>query len=183
MPATGPFSLAQLVGYAAFLLGVLSFLQRDDRRLRAMIGAQAFSYAVHFLLLGSTVAALASLVTCTRALLSLVTRSRRVAVAILAVNLVIGLCTVRSAVGWLPVCATTAGTIAFFWFEGLAMRLILLGSTFCWLTNNLVVGSIGGTMLELFVGAANIATCYRLWRATRTRDLAPPPVSRAPERV
>ena len=67
MPATGPFSVAQLVGYAAFLLGVISFLQRDDRRLRAMIGAQAFSYAVHFFLLGSMVASLASLVTCTRA--------------------------------------------------------------------------------------------------------------------
>src|SRR3954470_6929952 len=110
MATADPFSLAQLVGYAAFVLGVSSFLQRDDRRLRAMIGAQAFSYAVHFFLLGSTVAALASLVTCTRALLSLVTRSRRVAVAILCVNLMLGLMTVRSAAAALPVLATSAGT-------------------------------------------------------------------------
>jgi hypothetical protein len=130
----------------------------------AMIGAEALSYAVHFFLLGSMVASLASLVTCTRALLSLVTRSRRVAVAILCVNLVLGLVTVRSAVGCLPVLATSAGTVAFFWFGGLPLRLILLGCTACWLANNLVVGSIGGTMLELFVGAANISTCYRLWR-------------------
>lgn len=183
MPANGPLSLAQLVGYVAFALGVLSFLQRDDRRLRGMIGAQAFTYAVHFLLLGSMVAALASLVTCTRAFLSLVTRSRRVAVAILVVNFVIGCFTVRSAVGCLPVLATTAGTIAFFWFSGLAMRLILLGSTFCWLTNNLVVGSIGGTMLELFVGAANISTCYRLWRVARARLPEPPRASQTPERA
>jgi hypothetical protein len=180
MPATGPFSLAQLVGYAAFLLGVLSFLQRDDRRLRAMIGAQAFSYAVHFFLLGSTVASLASLVTSTRAFLSLVTRSKRVAVAILCVNLVLGLVTVRSAAGWLPVLATSAGTVAFFWFSGLPMRLILLGSTACWLTNNLVVGSIGGTMLELFVGAANVSTCYRLWRTRPVTVPATPGASVAP---
>ncbi len=180
MAAADPFSLAQLVGYAAFVLGVSSFLQRDDRRLRAMIGAQAFSYAVHFFLLGSTVAALASLVTCTRALLSLVTRSRRVAVAILCVNLVIGLLTVRSAVGALPVLATSAGTVAFFWYAGLPLRLILLGATACWLANNLLVGSIGGTMLELFVGAANISTCYRLWRAQALPATPPPRASVAP---
>jgi hypothetical protein len=145
-----------------------------------MIGAQAFSYAVHFFLLGSMVASLASLVTCTRALLSLVTRSRRVAVAILCVNLVIGLVTVRSTLGWLPVLATSAGTVAFFWFAGLPMRLILLGSTACWLVNNLVVGSIGGTMLELFVGAANVSTCYRLWRARALPVAATPRASVAP---
>lgn len=183
MASTNPFSLAQLVGYAAFFLGVLSFLQRDDRRLRGMIGAQAFSYAVHFFLLGSTVAGLASLITSTRAFISLVTRSRRVAILILAVNLGMGLLTVRTAVGWLPVVATSAGTIAFFWFEGLSMRFILLGSTACWLTNDLIVGSIGGTMLELFIGATNLSTCYRLWRAARARELRTPPSTPAPERA
>jgi hypothetical protein len=175
MAETGPFSLAQLVGYAAFVLGVLSFLQRDDRRLRAMVGAQAFSYAVHFFLLGSTVATLASLVTCVRALLSLVTRSKRVALALLAVNLTFGVLTVRTPLACLPVLATTAGTIAFFWFSGLALRFILLGSTACWLVNNLALGSIGGTMLELFIGAANLTTCYRLWRAARAIGPAGPP--------
>lgn len=183
MALPAAFSLPQLVGYLAFLLGVISFLQRDDRRLRGMIGAQAFTYAVHFFLLGSTVAALASLITCTRALLSLVTRSRRVAVAILAVNVTLGVLTAKSAAGWLPVIATSAGTIAFFWFGGLRMRFILLGSTACWLMNNVIVGSIGGTMLELFIGAVNSTTCYRLWRAGRVGEASPRPPSQAPERA
>jgi hypothetical protein len=165
MPATGPLSLAQLVGYAAFVVGVVSFLQRDDRRLRAMIGLQAFSYSVHFFLLGSVIAAFASLVTCSRALLSLYTRSRWVALGILVVNVTFGVLTVRTAAGWLPVLASSAGTVAFFWFSGLALRFILLGSTACWLVNNVLVGSIGGTLLELFIGVANGITCYRLWRA------------------
>ncbi len=171
MSAPAPFSLPQIVGYVAFLLGVTSFLQRSDRRLRGMIGAQAFTYAVHFFLLGSTVAAVASLITSTRAFLSLATRSRVVAVAILAVNLGFGLLTAKSAAGWLPIAATSAGTIAFFWFTGLRMRLILLLSTACWLTNDVIVGSIGGTMLELFIGAANTTTCYRIWRAGHAHEI------------
>ena len=105
------------------------------------------------------------------------------AVVILAVNLVMGLLTVPSAIGWLPVLATSAGTIAFFWFEGLPMRFILLGSTACWLTNDLVVGSIGGTLLELFIGAANTSTCYRMWRAARAQAPAGSRSTATPERA
>src|SRR5262245_4664669 len=170
MGPADPFSLAQLVGYVAFSIGVYSFLQRDDRRLKATIGAQAFSYAVHFLLLGSMAAAAASFVTSVRAVLSLYTRSPYVAVAILATNVTLGVVTASSLAGWLPVVASCAGTIAFFFFEGIALRLILLFATACWLTNNLILGSIGGTLLELFLGAVNASTCYRLWRAARTRD-------------
>ena len=62
---------------------------------------------------------------------------------------------------------STLGTIAFFWFDGIPMRLVLLGATACWLTHNALVGSIGGTLLELFIGLSNASTCYRLWRAAR----------------
>ena len=164
---TDPFSLAQLVGYVAFSIGVYSFLQRDDRRLKATIGAQAFSYSIHFLLLGSPAAAAASLVTSVRAVLSLYTKSAYVAVAILATNVGLGIVTATRLAGWLPVVASCAGTIAFFFYEGIALRLILLFATACWLANNLILGSIGGTLLELFLGAVNATTCYRLWRAGR----------------
>lgn len=170
MAPTDPLSLAQLVGYVAFSIGVYSFLQKDDRRLKATIGAQAFTYAVHFLLLGSPVAATASAVTSVRAVLSLYTKSPYVAVAILATNIGLGVFTATEVASWLPVVASCAGTIAFFWFEGIALRLILLFATACWLANNLLLGSIGGTLLELFLGAVNASTCYRLWRAMRAPE-------------
>jgi hypothetical protein len=168
MTIPNPLSPAQLTGYLAFALGVIAFLQKDDRRLRAMVGLQAFSYAVHFLLLGSDAAAVASLVTTVRAVLSLYTRSPVVAIAILIVNIGLAFVTVTGPVGWLPVAASSAGTLAFFFFVGIPMRLVLLGSTGCWLVNNVILGSIGGTLLELLIGVANGATCFRLWRAKRT---------------
>jgi len=167
MNIPNPLSAAQISGYFAFALGILAFLQKDDRRLRALVGLQAFSYAVHFVLLGSIAAAVASLVTTVRAVLSLYTRSPAAAIAILVVNVGLGFVTVRSAVGWLPVAASSAGTLAFFFFAGIPMRLVLLGSTGFWLANNLILGSIGGTLLELFIALANGTTCVRLSRAAR----------------
>jgi len=167
MASHGLLSPAQLVGYVAFALGVYAFLQKDDRRLKAMIGVQASSYAVHFLLLGSTAAAAASAVTAVRSVLSLYTRSRYVALAILATHLAVGFATAKSLAGWLPVLASCLGTIGFFFLEGIRLRLILLNATACWLANNLILGSIGGTLLELLLGAVNATTTYRLWRADR----------------
>lgn len=173
MPHDGLFSPAQLIGYIAAAIGVFSFLQKDDRKLRATIGAQSLSYAVHFLLLGSTAASAAALVSSARTFISLHTRSTYVAVCILAMNVALGFVTADGPVGWLPVVGSCIGTIAFFWFEGLTMRLVLLGSTACWLTNNVMVGSIGGTLLELFLGVVNASTCYRIWQAERAECIEP----------
>jgi hypothetical protein len=175
LPTSGFFSLAQLTGYVAFAIGVYAFLQTDDRRLKASIGVQASSYAVHFLFLGSPAAATASTVTAVRALLSLYTRSSWVAVALLAANVGFGFVMAENAVGWLPVLASCAGTVSFFWLKGIGMRLVLLGATACWLANNLILGSIGGTLLELFLGTVNAWTCYRLWRIERTPRTEPSP--------
>lgn len=44
------------------------------------------------------------------------------------------------------------------------MRGVLLLSTLLWLANNFLAGSVGGTLLELVIGAANGSTCYRILR-------------------
>lgn len=172
-------SPAQLTGYLAFVLGVLSFLQKDDRRLKATVGLQAFTYALHFTLLGVYAAAVASLVTLTRAFISLRTRSPYVAAGILCVTFVLGVWFAKTPSGWLPILASSCGTVAFFFFEGIAMRAVLLLSTLLWLSNNFLAGSVGGTLLELVIGVANGSTCYRILRdRARAAPLADPPASR-----
>lgn len=166
-------SPAQLTGYVAFVLGVLSFLQKDDRRLKATVGLQALTYAVHFTLLGVYAAAVASLVTLARAFISLRTRSPYAAAAILCVTFALGLTFADGPRGWLPIVASSCGTVAFFFFEGIAMRGVLLLSTALWLTNNFLAGSVGGTLLELVIGAANGSTCFRLLRDRARAGRAP----------
>lgn len=44
------------------------------------------------------------------------------------------------------------------------MRIGFLLGAACWLTNNILVGSIGGTLLEVSLMAMNSMTIYRLYR-------------------
>ena len=50
------------------------------------------------------------------------------------------------------------------------MRLLLLVTTLCWLANNILSGSIGGTLLEAIIALVNGATMLRLWRQGRVRE-------------
>ncbi|MCP3862549.1 MAG: YgjV family protein, partial [Aestuariibacter sp.] len=47
--------------------------------------------------------------------------------------------------------------------SGIKMRLAFLYGALCWLTNNIIVGSIGGTMLEATLLMVNSFTIWRLY--------------------
>jgi hypothetical protein len=67
----------------------------------------------------------------------------------------------------LPIAASCIGTTALFFLHGLRMRALMLLGTLLWLANNLLVGSIGGTLLEACLALANLRTIAQLWRAER----------------
>jgi hypothetical protein len=163
-----PFSTAQCVGYVAFALGAAAFLQKNDRRLKFLNGSQCVFYATHFALLGNYPAMGSLIVSATRSFLSLKTRSRWVAVLFLAINLAVGWMLVHSRAGWLPIAGGCLATIALFLMRGVPMRLVLLASTFCWMANNILSGSIGGVMLETIIAIANVSTIVRMTHATAT---------------
>ncbi len=163
-----PFSTAQCVGYVAFALGAAAFLQKNDRRLKFLNGSQCIFYAAHFALLGNYPAMGSLIVSATRSFLSLKTRSRWVAVLFLAMNLAVGWVLVHSRAGWLPIAGGCLATIALFLMRGVPMRLVLLASTFCWMANNILSGSIGGVMLETIIAIANVSTIIRMTRARAT---------------
>lgn len=170
MQEHGFLSPAQLAGYLAFAFGVLSFSQKNDRRLKGVVALQAASYAIHFALLGSVTAVSSSVVTLCRAVLSLYTRSPWVAALLIAANVTLGAIYAHHPSAWLPILASSMGTLAFFFLNGVTMRLVLLGATCLWLTNNLLLGSIGGSMLELIIGAVNASTIVRMWRDPIPRE-------------
>lgn len=157
------FSLTQCVGYIAFVTGVAAFLQKDDRRLKLLIAVECVAYTVHFGMLGNVTASLSAFVTCSRSLLSLKTRSRWVAALIIGINITLGVACANSVAAWFPVISSCLGTLAFFMLEGIPMRLVLLVCTLLWLANNILCGSIGGTLLETTIAIANISTLIRLF--------------------
>lgn len=158
-------SPAQLFGYAAFVLGVLSFLQKDDRRFKGFMTAECLAYVAHFGLLGNPTAAASSLVSMSRSLLSLYTTSLWMALTFVGINLALGLALATVWWNWLPLIASSIGTLALFLLNGIRMRMAMLVGTLLWLVNNLLSGSIGGTALELVIALTNGYTILRLRRA------------------
>ena len=161
------FTPAQVVGYLAFALGVVAFAQRIDRRLKFLVASECVVYTAHFVLLGNNPAAASALIAAIRMFASLKTRSPYVAAVFLATNLVFGIALATSWTAVFAIGAGLAGTIAVFFLKGLAMRGLLLVATLCWLTNNILSGSIGGTLLESSIATVNAVTILRLWRAAR----------------
>ena len=161
------FSPAQCVGYVAFVLGVGSFLQTDDRRFKLFMAGECLAYVLHFALLGNPTAVASSTMSLLRSLLALRTRSKWVMVGVIAANLALGLALAKQPGDWLPLAASCLGTYALFQLQGVAMRLVMLCGTCLWLANNIIAGSIGGTALEVVIAAVNSVTIWRLARQAR----------------
>jgi hypothetical protein len=162
------FSPVQFLGYGAFVLGVAAFLQKTDRRLKILNANQCLVYSLHFVLLGNSSACASSLISALRSFLAVRTRSPWLAASIIAMNLAAGTMFARSGAGWLPVIASCAATVAIFCMQGIPMRLVLLGCTLLWLANNVLSGSIGGTLLELVIAVINLLTMIRMLRPDTT---------------
>ena len=159
------FSPAQLVGYLALIIGVTAFLQKNDRRLTLLVAMVSLAYIVHFALLGNWTASGSSVVSCVRNLIALKTRAKVWVAVFIATNVAIGVWSAESAAQWIPVAASCLATVAVFRMSGIPMRLVLLTCTMLWVTNNILSGSIGGTVLECFIATANLTTIIRLARA------------------
>lgn len=157
-------SFPQLFGYVAFVLGVSSFLQKNDRHFKLYMFGECIAYVVHFWLLGNPAAMASSAISATRSVLSLYTRSVWVVAAVIFVNLLIGVSVAEHWWNWFPLIASCIGTLALFLLHGIRMRVVMLLGTALWIVNNILSGSIGGTALEFVILAVNGHTIWRMRR-------------------
>ncbi|WP_236983284.1 YgjV family protein [Marinagarivorans cellulosilyticus] len=153
---------AQALGMLSFALGLFCFFQKDDARLKYVMLAVTLNNAVHFALLGATTSVIAALFSAVRTGASLYTSSKYVAYAFILGVLVFGAYAAQSWLDMLPVIGASIGTYALFCLNGIPMRVALLGGTLCWLINNVLIGSIGGSLLELSLLVVNLNTIRRL---------------------
>lgn len=163
------FSPAQCVGYVALVFGVTAFLQTTDWKLKFFNGLESCAYFVHFLLLGNPTAVVSISLSGARSFLAIKFQKRRLAFLFIAANLVIGAYYLKSPAGALPIVGSCFATWAAFTMRGIPMRGVFLVCTLCWLANNILSGSIGGTVLETFIATANLTTIVRLI-ASRSRE-------------
>ncbi|WGW01391.1 YgjV family protein [Vibrio sp. YMD68] len=148
-------NLAQVVGYISFILGISTFYQKDDRKLKIVMVVFNLNHMLHYLLLGSIVSAL-------RSATAIYVSSKVVAGIFIFISLVSGVWLSNSIWEFWPILGTIIGTYSVFILKGIQMRIgFLIGAT-CWLVNNMLVGSIGGTLLEVTLISVNVMTIFRL---------------------
>lgn len=161
------FSPAQLLGYAAFGFGVACFAQRDDRRFKLFMAAECAAYIGHFWLLGQPTAVASTTVSLLRSLAAIKAKTPALGVFFIALSAGLGLWLMQGGLSLLPIAASCIGTYALFFLTGLRMRALMLLGTLLWLANNLLVGSIGGSLLEAVLALTNTHT---IWRMSRHRE-------------
>lgn len=155
----------QLFGFISFALGVLSFLQTDDRKLKLIMVVLNISNTIHYALFGAMTSLVASILSTFRTALSVRTRSLVVALIFIALNIGLGSWVAQSFSDLWSVIGMAIGTYALFRLKGMPMRFAFLVGSSCWLVNNIIVGSIGGTLLEIMMISVNATTIFRLFRA------------------
>ncbi|CAE6930510.1 YgjV family protein [Vibrio sp. B1FLJ16] len=156
--------LAQALGFISFGLGISVFYQKNDRLLKILMLVFNLNHLLHFLLLGSMVSALSALLSALRTTTAIFVSSKRVAAVFIAISLVSGFWVAEQWRDLWPILGTVIGTYSVFCLSGIQMRIGFLLGASCWLTNNILVGSIGGTLLEMTVIVMNSLTIYRLYR-------------------
>ncbi len=156
--------LAQALGFLSFGLGISTFYQKNDRHLKILMLVFNLNHLLHFLLLGSMLSALSALLSALRTTTSIFTSSKWVAAIFILIGIVSGLGMAEHWWELWPIVGTVIGTYSLFVLRGIRMRIGFLAGATCWLINNILVGSIGGTLLEMTVIIMNLITIYRLYR-------------------
>lgn len=156
------FSPAQLLGYLAAAFGLACFAQTNDRRFKLFMAAECAAFIGHFALLGQPTAVASTTVSLLRSLASLRGRSPALGVFFIALSLGLGVWLMTGPLSLLPIAASCIGTYALFFQSGVRMRALMLVGTLCWLVNNVIVGSVGGTVLEAAIAVTNGWTIWRM---------------------
>jgi hypothetical protein len=163
--------LAQSVGLLAFFIGISAFVQHHDRRLKVFLALYCAVIGLHFFLLGATTAAFSAWMSGIRSFISTRTRHWLVMLFFLLIVWIIGIPKIVEPIQWLTIVGTTVGTWALFREQGVKMRLMMWTGTVCWVTHNVVIGSIGGAMIEGTFLFVNGHTIYRLWRQYKDKAI------------
>ncbi|MDN3681925.1 YgjV family protein [Vibrio tapetis subsp. quintayensis] len=161
-------NVAQGVGLFAFLIGATAFLQKDGRKFRLHLMVFQVVLCSHFILMGAMVAAISCGISALRSYASTKTKSLWVMSSFIALLWLMGVPQLTQYYELLTLFGASVATYGLFRTQGVSMRLLVLFNSLCWLTNNLLLGSIGGSMMETTFILVNGYTIARLVIDQRT---------------
>ena len=158
----------QFFGLVALAICLVAFASKNDDRLLVLLISANVAFALQFAFFNSwTAAALTVLVIVRIVLARRYIGSQWVMWMVLSANVVAAALTWRDWIDVFPFTAATLGTVAMFLLRGIPMRIMLGLAALCWMLNNLLIGSVGGTLAEGMVFVTNVITIIRMARAKK----------------
>lgn len=158
--------IGQVLGGLSFTLALVAFYQKRDLYLKIMLCFVMVVHGAHFYFLGAMVPAFICLLSLVRTVVSIYTSSFLAALGFIVLTLIVGIWNFQSPRDVLVILASIIGIYSLFCLSGIKMRVGLICGASLWLTNNILVGSIGGSLMETFIIATNVSTIYRLRHQT-----------------
>nr|WP_255456478.1 YgjV family protein [Paraglaciecola sp. L3A3] len=152
------------MGLVALIIGVSAFFQKDDQHLRYYLTVFTLCMAVHFFMLEQYTSTCLALLGSVRNFVSSRTKNVWAMSLFIFIAVSISISNIDSLVHILPSVAIIAGSWGLFREKGIAMRVYMSCGTVCWLSHNLIVGSMGGILIESIFLIANFKTMYSLYR-------------------
>lgn len=187
--------LGQTVGILGLLLGINAFRQKLDIDFKKHMVVFCIVESCHFAIMSAWSACFGCLLNGCRAFASIKTRSKTVmwifllvlwSVGILSlvgfnINLIVqtykssGICEVVSILlkepyRLFPILGSTIGTVGLFLLSGIRLRATVFICSFLWLIHNLIVVSIGPSIMELCFLYMNFRTIRKLMREQRKQE-------------
>ncbi|WP_346795974.1 YgjV family protein [Halomonas sp. Bachu 37] len=158
----------QVCGLVALVICLVAFASKNDDRMLMLLISANVAFALQFAFFASwTATALTVLVIVRIVLARRYLGSRRVMTGVLVASGIAATLTWQSWIDILPLTAMLLGTIGMFLLRGIAMRVFLGLAALAWMLNNLLIGTIGGTLAEALIVVTNAITIMRLLRAKR----------------
>jgi hypothetical protein len=160
------FWLAYLIGALGIIVEWRSYLLYDANAFRRWSAAGAVLWGFMYMLLGAWTAAITMSCTAARTLVSgfLTSQSRKHFFATLFVSVFIVMTVVswQGLVSLLPGFAVINTTLALFYLQNRAMRMVILGSSIAWIVNDIIWQAWPALLAESIAVLLNIRTIYRL---------------------
>lgn len=155
--------LIQSIGIIACIIGISSFLFKNDKTLKKLMSLAAFIFSIHYFLLESWTSAIIKLINSTRNIISIKYSSQYILFIFLSLYWCLGLFYADKTIDYISVITITISTIAMFNFSGIKLRLFFFPSIITWIIIGIQTNSIGGVIAESFVFISNSFTILKLY--------------------
>lgn len=155
-------AIYNLLGILGYLLVAIGVFNKDDLITKKLIIAACIVNSGYFFLQDLFVSSAVVLLTATRIYISL--KERPHYVGWIFILLTLGTPLYAPSTDYIAMIPSLLGVIAVYWFQGIAMRSIMLTGTAFWVINNYIEGAWIGFFGEIFVltvGLSRLALMIR----------------------